>query len=180
VKTGADADSNLVGDRAQRQAGDGRPKTGSAQNQRGKVPAAAGSAGRRYPFLLLVMPPRCLGVALAPRFCLNHPFFPILVVFASGFLILRAWDGKKGSRDLFFVCGHCVAGRSSPKTWLNHPCQEQSCPALFASASCCIGGLGRRARRSSEIPPGPTPNVRPQPARWPDCFVILPAGRITG
>jgi phospholipid/cholesterol/gamma-HCH transport system permease protein len=86
------------------------------------------------PFLYLVMP-RVLGVALS-TFCLTIVF--ILVAFASGYLF-GAWLGK-GSRDLLLFAD-TVSSAVQPKDALNI-LAKSTLPALFASASCCIGGLG--------------------------------------
>ncbi len=85
-------------------------------------------------FLHLVLP-RVLGMALA-TFCLTVVF--ILVAFASGFLF-AAWTGQ-GNRDLFLFAD-TVSGAIQPKDVLNI-IVKSILPALFASASCCIGGLG--------------------------------------
>ena len=85
------------------------------------------------PFLHLVMP-RVLGVAVS-TFCLTIVF--ILVAFASGYLF-AAWMGK-GSRDLFLFAD-TISSAVSPKDVLNI-LAKTILPALFASASCCIGGL---------------------------------------
>jgi phospholipid/cholesterol/gamma-HCH transport system permease protein len=85
------------------------------------------------PFLHLVMP-RVLGVALS-TFCLTIVF--ILVAFASGFLF-AAWTGKgSGGWSLF---ADTVSRAVQPKDVLNI-LAKSILPALFASASCCIGGL---------------------------------------
>jgi len=86
------------------------------------------------PFLHLVMP-RVLAVALS-AFCLTIVF--ILVAFVSGFLF-AAWTGK-GSRDLFLFAD-TVSRAIQPRDVLN-VLAKSILPALFASASCCIGGLG--------------------------------------
>ena len=86
------------------------------------------------PFLQLVMP-RVLGVAVS-TFCLTIVF--ILVAFASGYLF-AAWMGK-GSRDLLLFAD-TVSSAVHPKDALNI-LAKSVLPALFASASCCIGGLG--------------------------------------
>jgi phospholipid/cholesterol/gamma-HCH transport system permease protein len=86
------------------------------------------------PFLYLVMP-RVLGVALS-TFCLTIVF--ILMAFASGYLF-GAWLGK-GSRDLLLFAD-TVSSAVQPKDALNI-LAKSILPALFASASCCIGGLG--------------------------------------
>jgi phospholipid/cholesterol/gamma-HCH transport system permease protein len=86
------------------------------------------------PFLHLVMP-RVLGVAVS-TFCLTIVF--ILVAFASGYLF-AAWMGK-GSRDLLLFAD-TVSSAVQPKDVLNI-LAKTILPALFASASCCIGGLG--------------------------------------
>ena len=95
------------------------------------------------PFLNLVMP-RVLGVAMS-TFCLTIVF--ILVAFASGFLF-AAWTGK-GGRDLLLFAD-TVSSAVHPKDVLNI-LAKSILPALFASASCCIGGLGV-AGSVTEIP----------------------------
>jgi phospholipid/cholesterol/gamma-HCH transport system permease protein len=86
------------------------------------------------PFLQLVIP-RVLGLAVS-TFCLTIIF--ILVAFASGYLF-SAWTGK-GGRDLFLFAD-AVSGAVQPKDVFNI-LAKSILPALFASASCCIGGLG--------------------------------------
>jgi len=86
------------------------------------------------PFLQLVMP-RVLGTAVS-TFCLTVVF--ILVAFASGYLF-AAWMGI-GSRDLSLFAD-TVSGAVQPKDIFNI-LAKSVLPALFASASCCIGGLG--------------------------------------
>ena len=86
------------------------------------------------PFLQLVLP-RVLGMAVA-TFCLTVVF--ILVAFASGFFF-AAWMGK-GSRDLLLFAD-TLSSAVQPKDILNI-LAKSILPALFASASCCIGGLG--------------------------------------
>jgi phospholipid/cholesterol/gamma-HCH transport system permease protein len=86
------------------------------------------------PFLQLVMP-RVLGMA-ASTFCLTIVF--IVVAFASGFLF-AAWMGK-GSRDLLLFAD-TLSSAVQPKDIFNI-LAKSIVPALFASASCCIGGLG--------------------------------------
>lgn len=88
----------------------------------------------RDPFLHFVMP-RVLGVTLS-TFCLTVVF--IFVAFASGFLF-AAWTGQ-GSRDLFLFAD-TVSSAVQPKDVFNI-LAKSILPALFASASCCIGGLG--------------------------------------
>ena len=95
------------------------------------------------PFLYLVMP-RVLGVAVS-TFCLTIVF--ILVAFASGYLF-SAWLGK-GSDDLFLFAD-AVSGAVHPKDVLNI-LAKTVLPALFASTSCCIGGLGV-GKSDAEIP----------------------------
>lgn len=86
------------------------------------------------PFLYLVMP-RVLGMAVS-TFCLTIVF--ILVAFASGYLF-AAWVGK-GSHDmLLFADTVSSAVRSNDVFSI---LAKSILPALFASASCCIGGLG--------------------------------------
>ncbi len=96
------------------------------------------------PFLHLVMP-RVLGVAVS-TFYLTVVF--ILVTFTSGYLF-AGWMGK-GSRDLFLFAD-TVSSAVQPKDVLNI-LAKTILPALFASASCCIGGLGV-GRSDAEIPP---------------------------
>jgi len=86
------------------------------------------------PFLQLVMP-RVLGVAVS-TFCLT--VFFILVAFTSGYLF-AAWMGK-GSRDLLLFAD-TISNAVQPKDLFNI-LAKSIVPALFASASCCIGGLG--------------------------------------
>jgi phospholipid/cholesterol/gamma-HCH transport system permease protein len=86
------------------------------------------------PFLHLVLP-RVLGMAVA-TFCLTIVF--IFVAFASGYLF-AAWTGK-GSRDLILFA-NTISNAVQPKDILNI-LAKSILPALFASASCCIGGLG--------------------------------------
>ena len=86
------------------------------------------------PFLHLVVP-RVLGMAVA-MFCLTIVF--ILVAFASGF-VFAAWMGKS-SRDLF-VFADTVSSAVQLKDIFGIVAKS-ILPALFASASCCIGGLG--------------------------------------
>ena len=86
------------------------------------------------PFLHLVMP-RVLGVVVS-TFCLTIVF--ILVAFASGYLF-SSWLGK-GSDDLLLFAD-AVSGAVQPKDVLNI-LAKTVLPALFASASCCLGGLG--------------------------------------
>ena len=95
------------------------------------------------PFSHLVLP-RVLGMAVA-TFCLTMVF--ILVAFASGYLF-AAWMGK-GSRDLLLFAD-TVSSAVQPKDLFNI-LAKSLLPALIASASCCIGGLGVGAS-SSEIP----------------------------
>jgi len=86
------------------------------------------------PFLHLVMP-RVLGMAAA-TFCLTIVF--MLVAFASGY-VFAAWMGK-GSSDLFLF-GDTLSSAVQTKDFFNI-LAKSILPALFASASCCIGGLG--------------------------------------
>ena len=86
------------------------------------------------PFLQLVMP-RVLGTAVS-TFCLTIVF--ILVAFASGYLF-AAWMGI-GNRDLLLFAD-TVSRAVQPKDIFNI-LAKSILPALFASASCCIGGLG--------------------------------------
>jgi phospholipid/cholesterol/gamma-HCH transport system permease protein len=95
------------------------------------------------PFLHFVVP-RVLGMTVS-TFCLTVLF--ILVAFASGFLF-AAWNGQ-GSRDLFLFAD-TVSKAVQPKDIFNI-LAKSILPALFASASCCIGGLGVGAS-FTEIP----------------------------
>lgn len=85
------------------------------------------------PFLYLVMP-RVLGMAVS-TFCLTIVF--ILVAFASGYLF-AAWVGK-GSHDMLLFAD-TVSGAVRPNDVFSI-LAKSILPALFASASCCIGGL---------------------------------------
>jgi phospholipid/cholesterol/gamma-HCH transport system permease protein len=85
------------------------------------------------PFFYLVMP-RVLGAAVS-TFCLTIIF--ILVALASGYLF-GATVGK-GSRDLLLLA-NTVFRAVRPKDVLAI-LSNSILPALFASASCCIGGL---------------------------------------
>jgi len=85
------------------------------------------------PFLYLVMP-RVLAAALS-TFCLTIVF--ILVALASGFLF-GAMAGN-GSRDLLLFAD-TVSHAVRPKDVLAI-LSKSMLPALFAGASCCIGGL---------------------------------------
>jgi phospholipid/cholesterol/gamma-HCH transport system permease protein len=95
------------------------------------------------PFNHLVLP-RMLGMAVA-TFCLTIVF--ILVAFLSGCLF-AAWMGK-GSGDLLLFAD-TLARAVQPKDIFNI-LAKSILPALFASASCCVGGLGVGAS-VSEIP----------------------------
>jgi phospholipid/cholesterol/gamma-HCH transport system permease protein len=86
------------------------------------------------PFTHLVLP-RVLGMAVS-TFCLTIVF--ILVAFVSGYLF-AAYLGN-GSRD-FLLFVDTVSNAIQPKDVLNI-LAKSILPALFASASCCIGGLG--------------------------------------
>jgi phospholipid/cholesterol/gamma-HCH transport system permease protein len=86
------------------------------------------------PFLHLVMP-RVLGVAVS-TFCLTIVF--ILVAFASGYLF-GAWLGT-GSRDGWLFT-NTVLNALHPQDVIGIVVKS-TLPALFTSASCCIGGLG--------------------------------------
>lgn len=86
------------------------------------------------PFTHLVLP-RVLGLTVA-TFCLTIVF--IFVAFASGYLF-AAWM-EKGSGDLLLFAD-TVSSAVQPKDIFNI-LAKSTLPALFASASCCIGGLG--------------------------------------
>jgi phospholipid/cholesterol/gamma-HCH transport system permease protein len=95
------------------------------------------------PFLQLVMP-RVLATAIS-TFCLTVVF--IAVAFASGFLF-AGWIGQ-GSRDpLLFA--DTISNAIGPNDALNI-LAKCVLPALFASASYCIGGLGV-GREIAEVP----------------------------
>jgi phospholipid/cholesterol/gamma-HCH transport system permease protein len=85
------------------------------------------------PFLHLCVP-RVLGLAVS-TFCLTIVI--VLVAFASGYLF-AAWIGK-GSGDLLLFA-NTVSRALHPKDVLNI-LAKSILPALFAGASCCIGGL---------------------------------------
>jgi len=95
------------------------------------------------PFLHLVLA-RVLGMTVA-TFCLTIVF--ILIAFMVGFFF-AAWVGK-GSRDLFLFAD-TVSRAVQPKDIFNI-LAKCLLPALFASASCCIGGLG--VGTIADIPP---------------------------
>ena len=86
------------------------------------------------PFLHLVVP-RVLGVTVS-TFYLTIVF--ILVTFASGYLF-AAYTGK-GSRDMYLFADE-VSSAVQTKDVFNI-LVKSILPALFASVSCCIGGLG--------------------------------------
>jgi phospholipid/cholesterol/gamma-HCH transport system permease protein len=86
------------------------------------------------PFLQVVMP-RVLAMGVA-TLCLNITF--LLVAFASGYLF-GAWLGK-GSRDVWFFAS-TVLNALRPEDILSI-LAKSILPALFTSASCCLGGLG--------------------------------------
>lgn len=96
------------------------------------------------PFTHLVLP-RVLGTAIAV-FCLTIVF--ILIAFASGYLFAVCLG--KGSSDLFLFVD-TVSGAVQPKDAFNI-LAKSILPALFAGASCCIGGLGVGGS-VTEIPP---------------------------
>ncbi len=85
------------------------------------------------PFLHLVMP-RVLGLALS-TLCLTIVF--IVVAFASGYLF-GGWLGK-GSRDMWFFTS-AVLNALHPEDMIGI-LAKSVLPAVFTSASCCIGGL---------------------------------------
>jgi phospholipid/cholesterol/gamma-HCH transport system permease protein len=86
------------------------------------------------PFRQLVMP-RVLGTAVS-AFCLTIVF--IIVAFASGFLF-AAWTGQ-GTRDLFLFADTVTRALQFKDVF--NILAKSILPALFAGASCCIGGLG--------------------------------------
>lgn len=101
-------------------------------------------ARKNDPFLHLVLP-RVLGMAVS-TFCLTMVF--IFIAFVSGYLF-AAWMGK-GSRDLLLFAD-TVSSAVHPKDVFNI-LAKTILPALFASASCCVGGLGVGGS-VTEIPP---------------------------
>ncbi|MGZ5567961.1 MAG: ABC transporter permease, partial [Limisphaerales bacterium] len=88
--------------------------------------------------------PRVLGMAVS-TFCLTIVF--IILALANGY-VFAAWMGK-GSRDLFLFVDS-VASALQFKDVLNI-LAKSILPPLFASACCCIGGLGVRGS-DTEIP----------------------------
>ena len=86
------------------------------------------------PFVHLVMP-RVLGLAVSTS-CLTVVF--ILATFASGYAF-AAWIGK-GNRDLLLFAD-TVSRAVQPEDVLSI-LTKSILPALFAGASCCLGGLG--------------------------------------
>jgi len=86
------------------------------------------------PFLYLVMP-RVLALAVS-TLCLTVLF--ILVALASGYLF-GAWLGT-GSRDVWFFTNSVL--RALRPQDIAGIVAKTILPALFTSASCCIGGLG--------------------------------------
>ena len=98
----------------------------------GDVRALEAQGNDPFPHLVL---PRVLGMAVS-TFCLTIVF--ILVAFGSGYLF-AAWTGK-GSGD-FLLFANTVSGAVQPKDVFNI-LAKSILPALFAGASCCIGGLG--------------------------------------
>jgi len=88
--------------------------------------------------------PRVLGTAVS-TFCLTIVF--IFAAFASGYFF--AASTGKGSWDLFLFID-TVSRAIQPKDVFNI-LAKSILPALFASASCCIGGLGVGAS-VTEIP----------------------------
>jgi phospholipid/cholesterol/gamma-HCH transport system permease protein len=95
----------------------------------GALEAAGGDAFRQ------LVVPRVLGTVVS-SFCLTIVF--IFVAFVSGYFF--AASTGKGSRD-FFLFADTVSSAVQPKDVINI-LAKSILPALFASASCCIGGLG--------------------------------------
>jgi phospholipid/cholesterol/gamma-HCH transport system permease protein len=85
------------------------------------------------PFLHLVVP-RVLGMAVS-TFCLTIVF--MLVAFTSGY-VFAAWTGQ-GSRDLGLFADTVSRAVQPRDVW--NILAKSVLPALFASASCCVGGL---------------------------------------
>jgi phospholipid/cholesterol/gamma-HCH transport system permease protein len=98
----------------------------------GEIPVL--EAEGKDPFLHLVIP-RVLGVAVS-TLCLTIVF--ILVALASGYLF-GAWLGT-GSRDFWFFT-NTVLNALHPQDMASL-LAKSLLPALFTSATCCIGGLG--------------------------------------
>ena len=86
------------------------------------------------PFTHLVLP-RVLGLA-ASTLCLTIVF--ILVAFASGY-VFSAWMGT-GTRDVLLFAD-TLSRAVQPKDIFNI-LAKSILPALFAGATCCLGGLG--------------------------------------
>jgi phospholipid/cholesterol/gamma-HCH transport system permease protein len=87
----------------------------------------------------VLLVPRVLAVAVS-TFCLTIVF--IIVTLFSGY-VFAAWTGK-GGRDLF-VFVETIARAIQPKDVLSIVTRS-ILPALFASACCCVGGLGISAK----------------------------------
>jgi phospholipid/cholesterol/gamma-HCH transport system permease protein len=98
---------------------------------RGEIRALQTQGGD--PFLQVVMP-RVLAMGVA-TLCLTITF--LVVAFASGYLF-GAWLGK-GSRDVWFFT-NTVLNALRPEDILSI-FVKSILPALFTSASCCLGGL---------------------------------------
>jgi phospholipid/cholesterol/gamma-HCH transport system permease protein len=97
----------------------------------GDIAALETQGGDPFTHLVLL---RVLGMAAA-TFCLTIVF--VLIAFVSGYLFAASMG--KGSRDLFLFAD-TVSGAFQPKDVINI-LAKSIVPALFASASCCIGGL---------------------------------------
>ncbi len=95
------------------------------------------------PFLQLIVP-RVLGAAVS-TFCLTIVF--IFVAFASGYFFTASTGN--GSRDLLLFVD-TVSRAVQPRDVFNIVAKS-ILPALFAGASCCIGGLGV-GKSVTEIP----------------------------
>jgi phospholipid/cholesterol/gamma-HCH transport system permease protein len=106
----------------------------ATRERHGPVSRGALEAQGGDPFLQLVVP-RVLGTVVS-TFCLTIVF--ILVAFASGY-VFAAWTGI-GNRDLLLFAD-TVSRAIQPKDVFN-VLAKSILPALFASASWCIGGLG--------------------------------------
>jgi len=98
----------------------------------GQVSALEAQGGD--PFLLLVLP-RVLGMAVS-TFCLTVVF--TFTAFASGYLF-ATWTGI-GTGDLMLFAD-TISAAVQPKDFFNI-LAKSVVPALFAGATCCIGGLG--------------------------------------
>src|SRR5581483_6821584 len=105
--------------------------------------ACALERARPDPFVHVVLP-RVLAMAVS-TFCLTVVF--ILSAFVSGYMFAALMG--KGTRD-FLLFADTVSAAVQPKDAFN-VLAKSILPALFAGASCCIGGMG--VGGVTEIPP---------------------------